>query len=423
MYQSTWTLISAVATLMVFVASPAYAHMEMSKPPPRGSKFGPDKANVDYSNTSPTHQICKGKPAGAIVATYSAGSSVDVEIVGGAPHNGGHCQFSLSYDGGKTFVVIQDVMDNCLIASTKYSVSIPATAPSADKAIFAWSWINATGNREYYMNCADIAIKGKQGGSITGPKMLVANILGGPTVPEFPNGGAAIGRKLFAERPKITVNGSGAAASSPDKYETSTPSTPSDADQDDAEDSADDKKSTPSDAGDDTYYESDSTSEESYDSTSGSSKNTSTTQTKSDNKGADSKPTQSTSEDGESAANATTSAPYGNANDYSSEAKTKPPTKNNSNKNGNAADSDDKATVAEPTKPAPVSGGKCKSEGFRCSGGSQFIVCGPAGDVTMNCGAGTVCTQDGSNIRCDYPSGGKTPSTPSTKATNKSTYY
>ncbi|KAI9592198.1 hypothetical protein BDF19DRAFT_388593, partial [Syncephalis fuscata] len=144
----------------ILATSPVRAHMEMCQPPPRGSKFSPDKSNIDYNNKSPTQAICQGKPAGAIVGTYKAGGSVDVAFDGSAVHNGGHCQFSLSYDGGKTFVVIKDVMNDCLVGAKNYNIPLPATAPASKNAIFAWSWINASGNREYYMNCADVAIEG-----------------------------------------------------------------------------------------------------------------------------------------------------------------------------------------------------------------------------------------------------------------------
>ncbi|RKP04570.1 hypothetical protein THASP1DRAFT_11716, partial [Thamnocephalis sphaerospora] len=160
------------------------AHMEMTNPPPRGYKGLPGVTNIDYSLSSPAQQICQGKPAGPIAATFQAGSNIAVTLDGGAPHGGGHCQFSLSYDGGKTFVVLKDVMDTCMVDSLHYSVPLPATAPGSKRAIFAWSWINAVGNREYYMNCADVAIKGPAKGKLSGKQMLVANILGGEIVPE-----------------------------------------------------------------------------------------------------------------------------------------------------------------------------------------------------------------------------------------------
>jgi hypothetical protein len=189
--------------------SPVAAHMAMSYPPPRGHKNLPGVKNIDYSITSPTQLMCQGKEAGPIAATLKAGTNLNVVLEGGAVHGGGHCQFSMSYDGGKTFVVLKDVMDTCMIDSLQYSVPIPENAPSSDHAIFAWSWINAIGNREYYMNCADVVVEGKPNGSITGKKLLVVNTPGTPTVPEFGSGKDTVSPKLFAERPTITVTNGG----------------------------------------------------------------------------------------------------------------------------------------------------------------------------------------------------------------------
>ncbi|RKP10135.1 hypothetical protein THASP1DRAFT_3952, partial [Thamnocephalis sphaerospora] len=119
-------------------------------------------------------------PAVKPTQTFKAGTSINVEIEGTAPHGGGHCQFAISYDDGKTFVVLRDVMHNCTTnKSLKYSVPLPKNAPSSKKATFAWTWINAGGDYQYYMNCVDVAIEGSPNGSLTGKKLFVANILGG----------------------------------------------------------------------------------------------------------------------------------------------------------------------------------------------------------------------------------------------------
>ncbi|RKP07624.1 hypothetical protein THASP1DRAFT_8735, partial [Thamnocephalis sphaerospora] len=166
------------------------AHMYMDNPPPRGFQGLKGEKNVDYDIMSPATKMCQGKTRTAPITTVlTAGQTTKVRLVQPGNdiitrHDGGHCQFAISYDGGKTFVVLKTVEQRCIIDSLNYDVPIPASAPSSSNAIFAWTWINATGNREYYMNCADVIIKGKDGGSITGPKLLVVNILGGPTVPE-----------------------------------------------------------------------------------------------------------------------------------------------------------------------------------------------------------------------------------------------
>lgn len=59
-------------------------------------------------------------------------------------------------------------------------MKLPANLPSCEKCTFAWTWINAVGNREYYMNCADVKIIGTQQGNIAGKSLYVANLPGYP---------------------------------------------------------------------------------------------------------------------------------------------------------------------------------------------------------------------------------------------------
>ncbi|OMH84421.1 hypothetical protein AX774_g2061, partial [Zancudomyces culisetae] len=60
--------------------------------------------------------------------------------------------------------------------------------------------------------CADVAIKGVNGGSYTGKKLLIANYgPGTPVVAEF-NGNYESGISLLNSRPNITVNGSGGSS-------------------------------------------------------------------------------------------------------------------------------------------------------------------------------------------------------------------
>ncbi|ORX91668.1 hypothetical protein K493DRAFT_166756, partial [Basidiobolus meristosporus CBS 931.73] len=133
----------------------------------------------DYDMVNPLGTYpCKGYGQGGIVQTVKAGASVQVKIGGIAKHSGGHCQFAISYDQGKTFAVLDTIYGDCLIASTQYSVNIPSTAGSSKNAVFAWTWINKIGNREYYMNCADLEIQGLADDYIAGPKLLVVNLPG-----------------------------------------------------------------------------------------------------------------------------------------------------------------------------------------------------------------------------------------------------
>ncbi|KAJ2845582.1 hypothetical protein IWW36_004722 [Coemansia brasiliensis] len=171
------------------------------------------------THESTSQPLCKyTTPYATPAVTWKAGSTVEVNFrEHAAVHGGGHCQFALSYDGGKTFVVIHDELRYCFTggpstsntaAQLSYSIPLPEDLPSGDRVVFAWAWNNNQGNREFYMNCADVAIEGS-GTSFTGPKMLVANYgPDSPFIPEF-NGNYETGIDLFNSRPMITVSGSG----------------------------------------------------------------------------------------------------------------------------------------------------------------------------------------------------------------------
>lgn len=197
------------------------AHMEMSDPPPLRSKHNPFAGqDIDYSMTSPLSASgsdfpCKGSlsllgtDAASPVASWEAGQSYSLSIEGGANHNGGSCQASLSYDGGETFNVIHSYVGGCPPAGTSsYDFTIPDDAPSADDAIFAWTWFNNVGNREMYMNCAIVSIEGSSTSTSSfssRPEILVANVGNGCSTTEgsdveFPNPG-----------PSVSSEGSGTA--------------------------------------------------------------------------------------------------------------------------------------------------------------------------------------------------------------------
>lgn len=142
--------LAALCTLLFFTPI-ASAHMEMMWPYPLHSKYDPQNSgnNIDYSMTSPLNADgsnfpCKGyqndRPI-RTVATYSAGSSYNMTITGGAFHNGGSCQLSLSYDNGATFKVIKSMIGGCPAGDgpTNYDFKIPSFAPSGT-ALFAWTW-------------------------------------------------------------------------------------------------------------------------------------------------------------------------------------------------------------------------------------------------------------------------------------------
>ncbi|KAE8372468.1 hypothetical protein BDV26DRAFT_301892 [Aspergillus bertholletiae] len=175
-------IVAAIAS-----ASTALAHMEMIRPYAMKSQYDPknDWSNIDYDNTSPLDSNganfpCRGHHKDTpwrTVATYTAGQTDYMELAPGNNHHGGSCQISLSYDNGQTFRVIESYMGGCPL-SLKWDFEVPASAPSG-KALFAWSWFNIEGNREMYMNCAQVEIQGGSGSSAAFdqlPEIFEANI-------------------------------------------------------------------------------------------------------------------------------------------------------------------------------------------------------------------------------------------------------
>ncbi|KAI1663550.1 Lytic polysaccharide monooxygenase [Pyrenophora tritici-repentis] len=116
----------------------------------------------------------------------------------GAAHSGGSCQASFSYDNGETWVVVQSWEGNCLRVrkgqegrltnsydiDQNYSFDIPDFLPGAETAIFAWTWLNASGHREFYMSCSPIRlIAGPSSAkSPSGYPMYIANLQANPEI-------------------------------------------------------------------------------------------------------------------------------------------------------------------------------------------------------------------------------------------------
>lgn len=159
----------SVLVLCGLLASSATAHMQMSEPLPIRSPLNKDsKGKKDYSYTSPlstdgSDYPCKGYADDPFNATadYSPGKTYDLKLQGSATHRGGSCQISLSYDKGKNFHVIHSMLGGCPI-DKEYKFTVPSDAPSGE-ALLAWSWFNKVGNREMYMNCAQVNIGGDGG--------------------------------------------------------------------------------------------------------------------------------------------------------------------------------------------------------------------------------------------------------------------
>lgn len=231
------SITTTLAACSAVFASLGAAHNSFITPCPRYSTVGidcpklPTGQKMDGTMNAPISSIQQGYskplckhtvPWPTPAAKWTAGQSVTIKFNPHAvSHSGGHCEFSVSYDGGKTFAVIHRELRYCFVGSkpagltntvkvNSYTFDLPKDLPSSDKAIFAWSWVNASGNREFYMNCADVAIKGTSK-SFTGPKMVIANYKGYPTIPEF-DGNYETGMKHYTGAKNITITGDGSSS-------------------------------------------------------------------------------------------------------------------------------------------------------------------------------------------------------------------
>ncbi|XHG06336.1 hypothetical protein AWENTII_009541 [Aspergillus wentii] len=221
---------------LLCISGLAAAHMELSWPYPLRSQFDPANnwTTIDYSMTSPlladgksqfqsqdrnqsltsvgSNFPCKGyqqDTAWRATAEYIAGKTYNITLSGSATHGGGSCQLSLSYDNGETFKVIQSMEGGCPLEST-YDFRMPGDVADGH-ALFAWSWFNLEGNREMYMNCADVIISGGNGSTSAFekkyPDMFVANV---------DNGCSTVEEKqtVFANPGNQVIYGDGVTASS-----------------------------------------------------------------------------------------------------------------------------------------------------------------------------------------------------------------
>ena len=204
----------SVLYVITILSSFVNAHIFMQSPPSRRNKYSEyyvDNRLVDYNIMAPLNIPgysfpCKGYPKGPATADFYSNNIV-VKLEGTAVHGGGHCQFGISYDN-TNFVVLKTVIRTCLIEGMTYNVPLPSNMPSG-KVTFFWTWVNAIGNREYYMECADVNIHNGQSysnGPIVGKELIVLNLPGYPVIPEFPYLDMYDGREHILNAVDFSIN-------------------------------------------------------------------------------------------------------------------------------------------------------------------------------------------------------------------------
>ncbi|KAF2448913.1 lytic polysaccharide monooxygenase [Karstenula rhodostoma CBS 690.94] len=188
---------------LIALAASASAHMILNSPIP----FAFENEATRQAPLEPADFPCK-QPAGTYsvteMNTVAAGGSLDVQLMGGATHGGGSCQFSITTDTKPTkdsqWKVLHSQIHGCQggpldnnmsnNASDTNNPKIPVTIPEglpAGQYTFAWTWLNKLGNREFYMNCAPLTVTSGSSkrdtasadvSSILGqlPDMFVANL-------------------------------------------------------------------------------------------------------------------------------------------------------------------------------------------------------------------------------------------------------
>ena len=165
------------ASAIALLASAANAHMLLATPPPYGSPNNSPLA-ADGSNFP-----CKATSnSGGTVTTMAIGSQQQLVFQGEAVHGGGSCQVSLTTDNPATknskWMVIHSIVGGCpardaagniggdndahAMDPDKYNYTIPQGITPGTYTL-AWTWFNKIGNREMYMNCANVKITGGSG--------------------------------------------------------------------------------------------------------------------------------------------------------------------------------------------------------------------------------------------------------------------
>ncbi|KAF9169194.1 hypothetical protein BGX21_004413 [Mortierella sp. AD011] len=228
-----WTALFAIVAL--FIQS-TVAHMALLYPMPRGGvldkKQFDGKVHAFIGFESKRTMPCNGYNKPGPVTHLKAGETINVRFWGPAlpekyfnklppigsassqynqaRHDGGTCQFSLSYDNGKTFHLIGQYTKSCPDFYYDWPVKIPEDAPSCEKSgqcLFVWSWTAANVD-QFYINCADVTIAGKSGGKLNKKGITIDDVKGYKTaVAPGDAAGDKRGKGPIASQVKANKNG------------------------------------------------------------------------------------------------------------------------------------------------------------------------------------------------------------------------
>ncbi|KAF9334397.1 hypothetical protein BG006_002235 [Podila minutissima] len=172
------------ATTLLSCLGTTSAHMAISYPRAQAGPWTKDLRNTVHAwiGFQGKKFPCGGYPKGP-VTSFKAGDIIPVRFwtfgvdykkfppkagIKPARHGGGSCEFSLSYDGGKSWRVIGQYTKTCPDIYYEWPVLIPKNIPSctdSNKCLFAFSW-TAYATNQFYHHCANILIKGVKGGKL-----------------------------------------------------------------------------------------------------------------------------------------------------------------------------------------------------------------------------------------------------------------
>ncbi|KAH7135261.1 hypothetical protein B0J11DRAFT_156240 [Dendryphion nanum] len=176
---------------IIALAASASAHIVMTNP-----KAFPQKDNGPLLDSGSNYP-CGATSYDGAPTSWKAGETKQITFMGGATHSGGSCQFSITPDTKPSkdsqFKVLHSVHGGCISTkpgnereSAEYTTSnaVPVTLPEdlpAGQYTFSWSWLNKSGNREFYQNCAPITVQSSSKKSVAEaigglPDMFVVNL-------------------------------------------------------------------------------------------------------------------------------------------------------------------------------------------------------------------------------------------------------